>query len=46
MGVIHRRAHILAWGALAVLLPVMLGAALWQRLDAPAPQRPVLLAPP
>ena len=46
MRVIHRRAHLLAWGVLALLLPAILGLALWQRLEAPPPQRPVLLAPP
>ncbi len=44
--VIHRRAHLLAWGVLALLLPAVLGLALRQILEAPPPQRPVLLAPP
>ena len=42
----HRRAHLLAWGLLAALLPLILAAGLWQRLSAPPPERPVLLAPP
>ncbi len=46
MRLIHRRAHLLAWCGLAVLLPALLGAALWERVTALPLERPVLLAPP
>jgi hypothetical protein len=42
----HRRAHLLAWGALALLLPAVLAAALALRLSAPAPDAPVRIAAP
>ncbi|MBS7791636.1 hypothetical protein KTR66_16655 [Roseococcus sp. SDR] len=42
----HRRVHLLAWRALLVLLPLILGAALWQRAAAPAREVPVRIAPP
>lgn len=42
----HRRAHLLAWGVLALLLPAILGGALALRLSAPAPEPPLRLAPP
>lgn len=44
--VIHRRAHLFAWLLLGMVLPLILGAGLWQRFTAPAMERPMLLAPP
>ncbi|MEI6162407.1 MAG: hypothetical protein WCP77_21450 [Roseococcus sp.] len=46
MRVGHRRAHLWIWCGLAVLLPALLGAALWQRATAPPLERPVRIAPP
>lgn len=42
----HRRAHLLAWGVLALVLPAILGGALALRLSAPAPDAPLLLSQP
>jgi hypothetical protein len=42
----HRRAHLAAWCGLLVLLPLMLGAALYQRASMPALEVPLRLAPP
>lgn len=42
----HRRAHLLVWAVLALLLPAVLVGALALRLSAPAPEAPVRLAPP
>lgn len=42
----HRRVHRLAWCGLLVLLPLTLGAALWQRAAAPAREAPLRIAPP
>jgi hypothetical protein len=44
--VLHRRAHLLVWGMLAVLLPALLGGAIWTRVTAPPREASVLLAPP
>lgn len=46
MRLAHRRAHRLAWLALAALLPGLLLGAAWLRASAPAPEAPVRLAPP
>lgn len=42
----HRRAHLLAWGVLALLLPAILLGALALRLATPQEHAPVRLAPP
>lgn len=42
----HRRLHLLAWLAFALLLPGVVGAALSLRLSAPLEEAPQRLAPP
>jgi len=42
----HRRAHLLVWCALGLLLPAVLAGALTLRLSAPPAEAPVRLAAP
>ena len=42
----HRRNHLRFWGALAVLLPLLLLAAIGSRQTIPASVTPIRLAPP
>jgi hypothetical protein len=42
----HRRAHLLAWGILALLLPGLLVAAAALRFGTPAADAPRRIAPP
>jgi len=46
MKLAHRRAHLLSWCTLALLLPALLAGGVWLRASKPDSERPVRIAPP